>query len=65
MLFSIAGSIADAAAVNPNDIEAVLANSLSAFFIKGKPAFRNGLKRLPKNPLRCSIVENWVFDDLY
>ena len=59
MLFSIAGSIADAAAaVNPNDIEAVLANSLSAFFIKGKPAFRNGLKRLPKNPLGCSIVEN-------
>ena len=33
------------------------------FFIKEKPVFRNGPKRLPKNPLDCSILCNWVFDN--
>ena len=40
----------DGAAVNPNGIKTVLANSLSTFFIEGKPVFSNGNKSLLKNP---------------
>ena len=45
-----------AAAVNPNDIKTLLANSLSTFPIKGNPVFSNGSKSLPKNPpIDCPI----------
>ena len=54
---------ADAAAVNSNDIKTLLANGLSTVFIKGKPVFSNGFKRLPKNPLDSPILCNWVFDN--
>ena len=43
--------------------------NLSAFPIKGNPVFNNSPKRLPKNPLDCSIFLlflldcNWVFDN--
>ena len=58
-----AASAADAAAVNRNGIKTLLANGLSAFFIKGNPVFRNGPKSLPKNPPDCPILFNWVFDN--
>ena len=62
MFLWIAAFAADAAAVNPNGIKTLLANGLSAFLIKGNPAFSNGPKSLPKNPPECPILCNWVFD---
>ena len=55
-------SVAAAAAFNPNGIKTLLANSLSKFFIKGKPVFSSGPKSLPKNPPYCPICCKWVFD---
>ena len=46
----MAESVADAAAVNPNDINILLASGLSIFFIKGKAVFRNGPKNLSRLP---------------
>ena len=43
----IAASVSDAAAVNPNGIKTLLANSFSTFPTKGSPFFSNGLKSLP------------------
>ena len=54
--------VADAASVNPNGIKTLLANGISIFPIKGNPVFKNGTKRLPKNPPDCNILCNWVFD---
>ena len=48
MFFWIATSVADAATVNPNEIESHLA-VLSSFFINGKTAVINDLKKL-RNP---------------
>ena len=36
IFFSIAASVAETAAVNPNDSKTLLANGLSTFFVKGK-----------------------------
>ena len=58
----IAASVADVAAVNPNGIKMLLANSLSKFHIKGNPVFSSGPTNLPKNPPDCLILCNWVFD---
>ena len=41
----------------------LLANGLSTFFIKGKPILGNGPKSLPRNPLDCTTLCNWVFDN--
>ena len=38
----IPASAADAAAVNPKDINTLLANGLITFFIKGNPVFNKG-----------------------
>ena len=58
------GKLSDAASVNPNGIKELLANGWSTFFINGKPGFSNGLRNLPRNPLDCTILENWLFDSL-
>ena len=55
--------VAYTAAVNPNNIKAILANGLSRFPIKGNPVFSDGPKILPRNPLDCFILRNWVFDN--
>ena len=55
---SLAASVTDAAAVNPNGIKTLLANDLSTFFIKGNPVFSNGPESLPKNPPDCPILCN-------
>ena len=60
----IPASAADAASVNPNSIKTLLANSLITFFINGGLAFNNGPINLPRNPLYCIILDNWVFDNL-
>ena len=61
----IAAFVADAAAAaNLNGIKTILANCLSTFPIKGNPVFNNGPKSLPKNPPDCTIVDNWVFENL-
>ena len=60
----IATFVVDAAAVNPNSIKTLLSNGLTTFPIKGKPAFSNGLKVLPKNPPDCPILCKWNFDNL-
>ena len=59
----MAASVADAAAVNPNGIETLLANGLNKFSIKGNPIFCNVPESLPKNPPHCHILCNWVFDN--
>ena len=59
----IAASVPDAAAVNPNSIEALLANGLSTLPIKGNRVFNYGPKSLPKNPPDCPVLGNWVFDN--
>ena len=56
--------VADAAALNSNGIETLLATVLSTFPVKGNPSFSNGPKILPKNHPYCSILYNWVFDSL-
>ena len=58
--FCIPASAADVAAVNLKGIKTLLANGLIIFFIKGNPVFSNG----PRNPLDCTILDNWVFDKL-
>ena len=52
----IAGSVADAAAVNLCNIKTLLANSLNAFPIKGKSVFSNGPGCLPKNPPMIALL---------
>ena len=54
----IAASVADAAAVNPNSMKALLAKDLNSFFIKGNPDFSIGPKSQPKNPPDCTILYN-------
>ena len=61
VLLWLAGSVAVAAAVNPNGIKTLWANYLSTFFIKGNPVFSNGSKSLPGNPPDWLILCNWVF----
>ena len=46
----IATSVDDAAVVNPNGIETLLADGLNKFYIKNNPDFSNGPKSLPENP---------------
>ena len=41
-----------------------MANGLSTFFIKGKPAFINGPLSLPRNPAYCIILSSFVFENL-
>ena len=63
MFLWIAASVTNAAAINPNDIKMLLANSLSTFPIKDKLLSKNGLRSLPTNPAICTILGNWVFDN--
>ena len=56
-------SAADAAAVKPNGIKALLTNGLNTFFLKEKPAFNNGSRCLPENPFYWPIPENWISDN--
>ena len=60
----VPASAADAAAVNPKEINTLLANGLIIFDITGNPVFSNGPNNLPKNPPDCIILDNWVFDNL-
>ena len=60
----IPASAADAAAVNPNGIKALLANGLFIFFVNGNPGFSNEPRSLLRNPPDCIILNNWVFDNL-
>ena len=50
--------------MNPNGIKTLLATGLSTFPIKGKPLFSNGPRSLSRNPLYCTILDNWAFDSL-
>ena len=56
--FWITAFVADAVAVNPNGIKALLANGFNTFFIKGKPVFTNAPERLPKN---CGTYFRLIF----
>ena len=44
IFFLKSASVIDAAAVNPNGIKTLLANSVSTFFLKGKPVLVMDLK---------------------
>ena len=57
-------STAHAAAVDPRGIKTLLANGLIKFLIRGNTVFSNGPKSLPRKPLDCIILDNWVFDNL-
>ena len=50
--------------MNPNGIKTFLATGLSTFPIRGKPLFSNGARVLSRNPLDCTILDNWAFDSL-
>ena len=54
---------ANATAVNVGAIKTLLANGLSAFFIKGNPFLSNVPKCFPKNFPDCPVLCNWVFDN--
>ena len=58
ILLRIAASVADAAAVNPDDIKTLLANGLRTFPINGNLVFTNDTKNLLKNPPDCTILCN-------
>ena len=60
----IPASAADATAVNPNGIKTLLADGLITFNINGNPVFSNGPSNLPRNPPDCTILDNWVIDNL-
>ena len=55
IFFLTAASVADAAAVNLNGTKTLLANGVSTFFINGKPAVINGLRKL-KNPPSWLVI---------
>ena len=59
----MAASVADAAAVNPNDIKTLLAYGLGTCPIKSTPVFINSPKSLPKNPPYCTVLCCWIFDN--
>ena len=56
MLFLMAASVADTAAVNLKCTKTLLANDLSTFSIKDKPAFIKGSRSLSKDPSNCVIL---------
>ena len=56
----IAASVADAAAINPNDIKILSASGLSTFFIKDNPVFSKDSKSIPKNLPDCSTLSNVI-----
>ena len=58
----MAGSVADAADVNPDGTETLLANGLSTFPNKDKSVFSNGPRSLLKNPPNCIILDSWPFE---
>ena len=58
----IVGSVADAAAVNPNGIKTLLANGFSTFPIKDNLVFKNVPKSFSKNPCDCPFLCNWAFE---
>ena len=49
---------AEAAAVNPNGTNRLLANGVSKFFISDRPAFISYPRSLPRNPPDCIIGDN-------
>ena len=51
-------AVADAVAVNPDDIKTLLANGLRTFPINGNLVFTNDTKNLLKNPPDCTILCN-------
>ena len=51
-------SEAEAAAVNPNGIKTLLANSLITSYINGNLLFSNGPRSLPRHPPDCIILDN-------
>ena len=60
----IPASATDAAAVNPNGINTLLANGWITLFINGNPVLSNEPRSLPRNLPNCTILDNWVFDSL-
>ena len=46
-----------------NGIKMLLANGWSTSFIRGKPVFSNGPRRLARNSPDCPILDNWVFEN--
>ena len=56
-------SAADAAAFNPEGIKTFLAYYMSIFFINDNLIFNNWPRSLPRNRLRCTILDSWLFDD--
>ena len=58
VILCLPASAADAAAVDPNGIKILLANTLITFFINDNHAFYNGSRSLPRNPPDCIILDN-------
>ena len=56
------GSVAYAAASNPNGIKTLLVNDFSTIFINGKLIFNNGWWSLPRNSPDYIVLDRLVFD---
>ena len=50
-------SAADAAAVNPKGMKALLANGLITLPMSGNPVFSNRPRPLPRNPPECIVLD--------
>ena len=59
----INASVSDATADNPNGIKTLFAYVLSTFPTKGHSIVSNGSESLPKNPIDCPTLCNYVFDN--
>ena len=62
--FWITASIAEVAVINPDGTNMLIVNGLSAFPIKDKPVFSNEPRSLSRNPLKCIILDDWVFENV-
>ena len=62
--FWITASVADVAVINPDGTNMLIVNGLSAFPIKDKTVFSNEPRSLSRNPLKCIILDDWVFENV-
>ena len=62
--FWITASVAEVAVVNPDGTNMLIVNGLSAFPIKDKTVFSNEPRSLSRNPLKCIILDDWVFENV-
>ena len=61
--FWIAASVVNTAAFNSSGNKTIPDYGLCTFLINGKGIFTNGSRSLLKNPLDCTILDRWDFEN--